>query len=683
MSKKFNYDAIVIWAWSGGLTVSIWLAAAGKKVALIEKWLIGWDCTNYWCVPSKALIDIAKSGQYDNVKDALEEVRTRRKAIQDEETPEETEKYGMKVIQGTATLKDKNTILVGGKKITASNIVIATGSHAIVYPIEGLKEEDLLTNETIFEQEEDIKNLVVVWGGYIWCELAESFANLGVKVTLVQRNERLIPREEFEASEVLTKVFHEKWIEVLTNSEVVRVDGKTLIVRDKDLQQEKKIEFDKVVVALGRAPNVDGVDLDKVWIQYDKKWIAVDKYSRTNIKNIYALWDCVKWNPQFTHWANNEWRGIVRNILVPFLKSNFRKAVLPATLYTNIEVARVGQTKRELLSHYNDEDIVTKTIHFHENDRSKLTHDEVWFIKINFKRLTGRVLGATIVGTRAWDMLPILVSAMQNRISAYKLASLVYPYPTKAELIKRVADRFVVSTITNVKWELKYFFKENSLQIVTGLIWITIVYSFFTYKAMHGLGVEQIALNIYNFIWSNMLIGPLIYITLYAIRPVVLFTATLMTVMSWALFGFWWGMAFTMVWENMSASFAYLLWRIFGKKLIGKSGGVGIVADIKSKANEAPFMTILMTRLLFFPFDLVNYVSGFLKINFKWFFLATLVWIIPWASIFILAGSAFHSSTITSFNDALKNVDITLLYLAAVLFVLSIIVAKVLKKRGL
>ena len=180
-----------------------------------------------------------------------------------------------------------------------------------------------------------------------------------------------------------------------------------------------------------------------------------------------------------------------------------------------------------------------------------------------------------------------------------------------------------------------------------------------------------------------MLIGPLIYITLYAIRPVVLFPATLMTVMSWALFGFWWGMAFTMVWENMSASFAYLLWRIFGKKLIGKSGGVGIVADIKSKANEAPFMTILMTRLLFFPFDLVNYVSGFLKINFKWFFLATLVWIIPWASIFILAGSAFHSSTITSFNDALKNVDITLLYLAAVLFVLSIIVAKVLKKRGL
>jgi len=168
MSKKFNYDAIVIWAWSGGLTVSIWLAAAGKKVALIEKWLIGWDCTNYWCVPSKALIDIAKSGQYDNVKDALEEVRTRRKAIQDEETPEETEKYGMKVIQGTATLKDKNTILVGGKKITASNIVIATGSHAIVYPIEGLKEEDLLTNETIFEQEEDIKNLVVVWGWYIW-----------------------------------------------------------------------------------------------------------------------------------------------------------------------------------------------------------------------------------------------------------------------------------------------------------------------------------------------------------------------------------------------------------------------------------------------------------------------------------------------------------------------------------
>jgi len=684
MSKKFDYDAIVIWAWSWGLTVSIWLAAAGKKVVLIEKGLIGGDCTNYWCVPSKALIDVAKSWKYDNIQDALQEVRARRKSIQDEETPEKTERYGMKVIEWMAVLKDKNTVLVDEKqRITAANIIIATWSHPIVYPIDGLKQEDLLTNETIFEQTEEIKNLVVIWGGYIWCELAESFANLGVKVTLIQRNERLIPREEDEASEVLTKIFHEKWIEVLLGNEVVRVEWKKLIVRDKDLEEEKEVSFDKVLVALWRAPTVEGIDLEKAGVKYDKKWIVVDKYSRTNIKNIYALGDCVKWNPLFTHWANNEWRGIVRNILVPFLKSNFRKVILPMTLYTNIEVSRVWKTRKELLDHYNVDDIVTKVIHFHENDRSKLTHDEIGFIKINFKRITGKVLWATIVGTRAWDMLPILTSAMQNGISGYKLAGLVYPYPTKAELIKRVADKFVVSTITNIKWELKYYLKDNSLQIITALIWIVLIHSFFTYKAMNLLSVEQIALNLYNFIGSNMFIWPFIYIFLYAIRPVVFFPATLMTLMSWALFWFWLWLAFTLVWENMSAAFAYLLWRIFGKKIIGKWGGTWIMNDLKNKANETPFMTILMTRLLFFPFDLVNYAAGFLKINFRWFFLATAVWIIPGASIFILAWAAFHSEKIESFSEITKNVDVSMLYIAAVLFVLSIVLAKVLKKRGL
>ena len=153
-----------------------------------------------------------------------------------------------------------------------------------------------------------------------------------------------------------------------------------------------------------------------------------------------------------------------------------------------------------------------------------------------------------------------------------------------------------------------------------------------------------------------------------------------MTFMSGALFGPWLGIVFTLIWENMSAAFAYFLWSVFGKKIIWPDADTGLVVDLKNKANESPFMAILMTRLLFFPFDLVNYVSGLLRIKFVPFFLATLVWIIPGASVFVIAGWAFHWEQLTSFSDAIANIDITLLYYAAILFICTIVLAKVLKK---
>lgn len=679
--KNNNFDVIVIWSGSGWLTVSIWLAAAWKKVALVEKGLIWWDCTNYWCVPSKAFIDIAKSWKYDNISDALIEVRERRKEIQDEETVEKIEKYGMKIFKWLASFKDKNTVLIDGKKeISATNIVISIWSKPIIYPIDWLDNKDILTNENVFELTENIKNLVVIGWWYIWCELAESFISIWVKVTIIQRNIRLIPREEKESSEVIEKIFEEKWINIMTSTTVEKAENWKLIVFDKSTDIKKEIKYDKVLVALWRWTNVEKLELEKVWIKYDKKWIIVDKYNRTGIKNIFAIWDCVKNNPQFTHLANNEWRWVIRNILVPFLKSSVRNAILPATLYTNIEVARVWQTEEELLRHYNEEDIVYKIIYFENNDRSKLTHDKIWFVKINFRRVTWKILWATIVWKWAWEILPVLTSSMENKISAYKLSKLIFAYPTKAEIIKKVADQFVVWTISNIKNEIKYYLKNNILQIITWIIWIILIYSFFTYKSIYDLSIEQIALNIYNFISLNPTVGPLIYIFLYAIRPVVLFPATFMTFMSWALFGFWWWLAFTLIWENMSASFAYLLGRIFWKKIIKPWVNNGIIDDIRNKANETPFITILMTRLLFFPFDLVNYISWFLKINYKWFFLATLIWIIPGASVFILAWAAFHTEKIESFSDAIKNIDVSMLLFAWILFIITILFAKILKK---
>ena len=666
-----------------------------KKIALIEKWLIWWDCTNYWCVPSKALIDIAKNWKYDNVSDTLKQVRARRKIIQDEETIEKIEKYWMKIYKWFASFKDKNTVEINppsplnkrelkcNLEITAKNIIISTWSHPVIYPIEWLNKKDILTNENIFEIRENFEKLVVIGWWYIWCELAESFANLWVKVTIIQRNIRLIPKEEKQASEVIKKVFKSKGIEILTNTTVEKTKWNKLIILEKWSETKKEIKFDKVLVALWRWANIEWLNLKNAWIKFDKKWIFVNKYNETNIKNISAIWDCVNWNPQFTHWANNEWRWVIRNILFPFIKNTTRKAILPTTLYTNIEVSRVWKIEEELLKKYSKNDIISKIVYFENNDRSKLTEDTIWFVKIIFRRVSWKILWATIVWKWAWEMLPVLTFAMSNNISAYKLSKQIFSYPTKSEVIKKVADKFVISTISNFKWEAKYFFKDNILQILTFIIWWTILYNFFSYKESSNLTFEQIAITIYNFISWNIVYWPFIYILFYTIRPIVLFPATLMTFMSWALFWLWWWIAFTMIWENLSAILAYFLWTILWKKIVGRWDNNWLLNELKNKANQSPFTTILMTRLLFFPFDLVNYISWFLRIKFKSFVLATIIWIIPWATVFILAWSSFYNNwkQLTSFSEAIKNIDVTMLFYAGTLFVITILFAKFLKGR--
>jgi len=262
--KNFDYDTVVIWAGSGWLTVSIWLAGAWKKVALVEKGLIGWDCTNTGCVPSKAFIDIAKKNneksENKDIKSILKEVRSRRQIIVDEETPENIEKYWMKVIQGYGKIIWKNTVQIDWKKqITAKNIVISTGSHAKNISIKWLEDKDTLNNQNVFELEESIEELVVMWGWYIGCELAEAFANSWVKVTIIQRNNRLIPKEEKESSDLIEKLFKEKWINVLTNCEVEKAEWNILILKDKTTKKDLKVKFDKIFQALWREANISNI----------------------------------------------------------------------------------------------------------------------------------------------------------------------------------------------------------------------------------------------------------------------------------------------------------------------------------------------------------------------------------------------------------------------------------------
>ncbi len=681
---KFDYDIIVIGAGSGGLTAAFGLAWAGKSVALIEKGRIGWDCTNFGCVPSKALIDVAKHHSDLSFEDAMKEVRLRRQRIRDEESPEEIEKHWLKLIKGHAKFVSKNTLFIDEKeKITWKKIIISTGSSPIIHEIEWLKSEDILTNETVFEIEQKPKKLVVIWGGYIWAELSESFLDLWVDTTLIQRNKYLIPREEAEASDIIQKHFEEKGMKIECNTLVKEAHyeawKKFLMVIDKDGSNKRKIEFDRVLIATWRKANVSGLGLENAEIEFDNKGIKVDAYNRTNVKNVFAIWDVVKNNPKFTHWANNEARGVIRNILFPIYKKSVRWVTLPATLYTSIEVSRVWKTYAELMEFHDPSEIRTEIMFFDKNDRSKVTNDTKWFIKIHFKRLTWTIIWATVMGKNAGDILPILTLAMHHKTSAYKLSSQIFSYPTKSELIKKICDRFVIKTLKNIKWEIWYFLKEYSLQIATFVIWLGIISTFFYYKNTSWASIEDMSIWLYNFISGSAFWGPFIYMWFYAVRPIVFFPATVMTFMSGALFGFWWGFLFTMIWENLSAMFAYLLWKIFGKKLIHDDDDTNLIGTIREKANKNPFMAILSARLLFFPFDITNYISGFLWIRFRSFILATILWIIPGASVFILAGSAFYNTELQSFSDITKNIDVTLLYIAAGLFVATIVFSKILK----
>jgi len=678
---KYDYDVAVVGAGSGWLTVAFGLAGAGKKVALIEGGPIGWDCTNFGCVPSKALIDISKNNPEIGFKKALEIVRERRQIIQDEETPKKVASHGIKVFQWFASFEDENTLKISddaSSQITAKKIVLATWSRAKKIEIELVKPQDILTNEEIFEQTGDIKNLVIIWGGYIGCELAESIAELWVTIHLVQRNKDLVPNEEQESRDLLRKIFEDKGINVHTEMTATSGSDNEITLTSKDKKTTLKVPYDKVLMALWRQVNIENLDLEKAEIQYSQKGIQVDRYNRTNKKHIFAIWDCVENNPEFTHLANNEWRGVVRNIIVPIHNSSVRKMNLPAVLYTHREVARVWKTQEELLKKYTKEEFVTKIEYFENNDRSKVAEDTTGFIKIHFTRLTGKILGATIFGSHAWEMLSNLTSAMDNKVSAYKLSKTIFPYPTKSEIIKRVTTSYVTSTLWNLKNEIQFFLKSNILQICTAIIWISVIVLFIWYKNTYWLTVEQMAINFYNFIsWNTW--WPLLYILVYAIRPIVLFPATIMTFISWALFWLPLGILFTLVWETLSACFAYFLGRVFGRKMLDGDTS-GIVMMLRKKLNTSPFVSVLMTRLLFFPFDLTNYACWFLRVHFPSYVMATAIGIIPWMTVFVLAGSAFYKQELTSFSDAINSVDTRYLIYASVLFVVTIISAKILRK---
>ncbi len=453
--KSFDYNLVVIGGGSAGL-VSAYIAAAVKaKVLLIEKHKMGGDCLNTGCVPSKALIRSAKMLHYakraedfgfktTTVEFEFSEVMERvQHVIQQIEPHDSVERYtglGVEVIQSEAKIISPYEVEVEGKIVTAKNIVIATGARPAVPPIPGLEETGYLTSDTVWNLRERPRRLVVLGGGPIGCELAQSFQRLGSEVFLIQRGAQLLPREDAEVAEMVETRFREEGMHVLTGHAAQRFEisngQHVLICEHKDT--EVRIEFDQLLLALGRKANVQGFGLEDLNVKIAPQGtVEADEFLRTNYPNIYVCGD-VTGPYQFTHTAAHQaWYVAVNALFSPFKSFRVDYSVIPWATFTDPEVARVGLNELEAKEKNIAYEVSTYGID--DLDRAIADSEAHGLVKVLTIPGKDKILGVTIVGNHAGDLIAEFVMAMKHGLGLNKILGTIHIYPTMAESNKYVA----------------------------------------------------------------------------------------------------------------------------------------------------------------------------------------------------------------------------------------------------
>jgi pyruvate/2-oxoglutarate dehydrogenase complex dihydrolipoamide dehydrogenase (E3) component len=450
-----TFDLIVIGAGSGGLTASRYARRLGAKVALVEKHRIGGDCTWTGCVPSKALLKAAKvahaartAAQYGIVTSPpvadLPKVRgyvyRAIEEVHQHESPKELAREGIEVVIRAARFLDPSTILAGERKLTARHFIIATGAHPVVPSIPGLQEVPFMTYEQIFDNERLPSRLLIIGAGPIGVEIAQAYQRLGSQVTLI--GVALLPREEPEVAEVIGKVFAREGIAFVPGRATsVRMRGEEVVVAI----QEREVCGEMLLVAAGRAPNVEGLDLEKAGVTYSPKGIQVDSRLRTTARHIYAVGDCGGGH-QFTHFAAWQAFKAVRNALLPGSSRGFPD-VVPWTTFTDPEVARVGLTEAQARQRYGETVRVARSA-MARTDRAVCENDPAGFIKV-VHRNNGRLLGATIVAERAGETITECVWALAHGHKVADLAGAIHVYPTYSMAVLELAADVALSDFLN------------------------------------------------------------------------------------------------------------------------------------------------------------------------------------------------------------------------------------------
>ena len=459
-----HYNLVVIGAGTAGLVVAAGAAGLGAKVALIEKNLMGGDCLNVGCVPSKTIIrssrvvaDITQAKKFgvhvpDGVEIDFSAVMERMRKIRSDISHNDSvqrfqNQLGVDVFLGEGHFSSKNSIEVAGKTLQFKKAVIATGARAAKLNIPGLEAAGYLTNETVFNLTEKPQRLAIIGGGPIGCELAQTFQRLGCQIILFHKNDHVLDREDADAAEIVQNVFIQEGINLILNSKINRVEqqnGEKVIYYESQ-GKENSVTVNQILLSVGRKPNVEGLNLETLGVEYDvKKGVFVNDSLQTTNPNIYAAGDiCMKW--KFTHAADAAARIVIQNSL--FLgRKKLSTLTMPWCTYTDPEIAHVGMYESEAKEQGINVD--TFFIPLSQVDRAIADGEESGFVKIHVKKGSDKILGATIVARHAGDMISEITLAMVNNLGLGKIASVIHPYPTQAEAIRKAADAYNRTRLT-------------------------------------------------------------------------------------------------------------------------------------------------------------------------------------------------------------------------------------------
>ena len=451
-----RYNLVVIGGGTAGLVTAVGAAGLGAKVALVERHLLGGDCLNYGCVPSKSLIASARAaaacrdaanygivlncGVQVDFAAVMERLRKIRADISPHDGAERLRKAGVDVFLGDGRFTSADAIEVGGSTLKFAKAVIATGARAAVPEVPGLKQAGFFTNETIFTLTELPKRIAVIGGGPIGCELAQAFARLGSRVTLFHSKEHILDREDADAAAIVQTSLQRDGVDLIVGA---RLEGVVTSAAGKSIRysgaSSGTVECDAILVSTGRQPNVENLGLEAAGVRFDpRKGVEVDDRLRTSQPRIFACGDVCS-GLKFTHAADFMARTVIQNALFKGRKK-FSRVTIPWCTYTEPEIAHVGLGEQGARERGIEVDTYTKQ--FADVDRAKTDGTSEGFVKIFTAKGKGTILGATIVGDHAGDLISEISVAMAGGVSLGSLAGVVHPYPTRAEAIRQCGDAY-------------------------------------------------------------------------------------------------------------------------------------------------------------------------------------------------------------------------------------------------
>jgi len=466
-----NYPLIVIGAGASGLVIAKGYAKAHKKVLMIERGTYGGDCTNFGCIPSKSLIASAKTA-FDiknakkmgitlkddsfNTDEVLSRVQKIVSSVRKNEDKKALSDFGVETITGDAQFVDRNTLKVTLKEsneeilVKGKKIVIAAGSAPFIPPLNGIEETPYLTNETVFSLEKIPSSMIIVGGGPIGCELAQAFNRLGTNVVIVHKNAQLLNKEDKKAAELIKTVFEKEGIEIYNDFQIDRISysNNTFEIEIDNSEVHKKLQAETVLISSGRTANIASLHLENADIEVTQKKIVIDSYCRTSQKHIFAIGD-IAGPPFFTHLAESQARTVLANLLLPFFlrKKSKQKRLIPRVTYTDPEIASIGYLKDAAIKKYSEKKLAIYELAYSEIDRAVCQGETVGFIQIITKKWSSKIIGVTIAGSRAGEILGELILAINEDIALRKLSNIIHPYPTFSLGLRQIADLWLKQTI--------------------------------------------------------------------------------------------------------------------------------------------------------------------------------------------------------------------------------------------